>query len=178
VPARLSPTERALFTRRRKEIYEALHPETRQGGAPGVAGGGKAAKDDKLSSFATDTAAKTGRSGYEKDANLSSNNAPPRARTIQRTHAHHQKKTAPAVTPRRLLLFSICSGIAVISFLLAVVLGLRLGMRQGLALGLGREQRSDTTLRLRTGFTLVGEMLLKDLRILAKRGVVVEAWGQ
>lgn len=29
--ARLTPSERALFTRRRKEIYEAIHPETRNG---------------------------------------------------------------------------------------------------------------------------------------------------
>lgn len=29
--ARLTPSERALFTRRRKEIYEAIHPETRHG---------------------------------------------------------------------------------------------------------------------------------------------------
>jgi uncharacterized ParB-like nuclease family protein len=28
---KLTPSERALFTRRRKEIYEALHPETRNG---------------------------------------------------------------------------------------------------------------------------------------------------
>ena len=30
--SKLSPAERALFTRRRKEIYLALHPETRHGG--------------------------------------------------------------------------------------------------------------------------------------------------
>ncbi|MDD2862574.1 MAG: ParB N-terminal domain-containing protein, partial [Acidiphilium sp.] len=29
---RLTPSERALFTQRRKEAYEALHPETRNGG--------------------------------------------------------------------------------------------------------------------------------------------------
>lgn len=28
---RLTPSERALFTQRRKEAYEALHPETRNG---------------------------------------------------------------------------------------------------------------------------------------------------
>lgn len=53
---KLTPAERALFTRRRKEIYEALHPETRQGG---VGRGGY--KDDNLSSFSDDTAARTGR---------------------------------------------------------------------------------------------------------------------
>jgi len=31
--AKLTPAERALFTRRRKEIYVALHPETRHGAA-------------------------------------------------------------------------------------------------------------------------------------------------
>lgn len=62
---KLSPSERALFTRRRKEIYEALHPETRQGG---VGRGGY--KDDKLSSFSEDTASKTGqnRRTVERDA--------------------------------------------------------------------------------------------------------------
>src|ERR1700722_14331112 len=63
---------------------------------------------------------------------------------------------------------------SVARYALAVVLGLRLGMRQGL----GREQGSDTTLRLPAGFTLVGEMLLEDLGVNPKRGVVVEARGQ
>jgi hypothetical protein len=43
-------------------LYEALHPETKHGGASGKSGGGKKPKDDKLSSFAADTAAKTGTS--------------------------------------------------------------------------------------------------------------------
>lgn len=48
-------TERALLTARRKSIYEALHPETRRG-ATGRGG----YKEDNLSSFSADTAAKTG----------------------------------------------------------------------------------------------------------------------
>jgi hypothetical protein len=36
------------------------HPETKHGGAPGKAGGGKKAKNEKFSSFAQDTADKTG----------------------------------------------------------------------------------------------------------------------
>ena len=53
---KLTAAERALFTRRRKEAHEALHPETKGGHA------GAAAKwdaSDKLS-FASDPASKTG----------------------------------------------------------------------------------------------------------------------
>ena len=46
--------------KRRKEIYEALHPETKQGGLPGKPGGGKGAKTETVSSFADDVAMKTG----------------------------------------------------------------------------------------------------------------------
>jgi ParB family transcriptional regulator, chromosome partitioning protein len=54
---KLTPSERALFTRRRKEIYEALHPETRAH----VAGGhGKHRSAADNLSFAEDTATKTG----------------------------------------------------------------------------------------------------------------------
>lgn len=50
---KLTPTEAAMFTAERKRAYEAKHPETAHGKAsPG--------KDDNLSSFAADTAAKTG----------------------------------------------------------------------------------------------------------------------
>lgn len=51
--AELSPSDRARQTARRKAIYEALHPET---------GHGKASpnKDENFSSFAGDTASKTG----------------------------------------------------------------------------------------------------------------------
>jgi hypothetical protein len=51
-----------LFTVRRKEAYEELHPETRHGGSPGASGGGKVARDPKIGSFTKDTATKTGRS--------------------------------------------------------------------------------------------------------------------
>ncbi|MBR0649212.1 hypothetical protein GXW78_06030 [Roseomonas terrae] len=47
-----------MFTRRRKDIYEAIHPETRQGGV----GRGGYEKGANLASFSSDTAAKTGRS--------------------------------------------------------------------------------------------------------------------
>jgi ParB family transcriptional regulator, chromosome partitioning protein len=47
----------------RKKLYEKLHPQAKQGGAPGKAGGGKKARTDEerqqVSSFAEDTAKKT-----------------------------------------------------------------------------------------------------------------------
>src|SRR5690349_2216857 len=55
---KLTQAERALFTRRRKDIYEAIHPETRQGGV----GRGGYEKGANLASFSADTAARTGRS--------------------------------------------------------------------------------------------------------------------
>ena len=59
----LTPSERATFTRRRKEAYEALHPETRHGvaGAAAKHGDGAVAKL-ATASFADDQAAKTGQS--------------------------------------------------------------------------------------------------------------------
>jgi hypothetical protein len=42
------------------ELYEKVHPETKKGGAPGKAGGGKKAKTAKLATLARDTATKTG----------------------------------------------------------------------------------------------------------------------
>lgn len=65
--AELSPAEQAFQTARRKEIYEALHPETKQHVA-----GGKARQDsasDKLS-FAAQTSRATGRDKrtVERDA--------------------------------------------------------------------------------------------------------------
>lgn len=58
--AELSASERATQTARRKAIYLELHPETKQGGAPGLPGGGNA-KTDNLSSFASETATATGK---------------------------------------------------------------------------------------------------------------------
>ena len=64
---KLTPAERALFTRRRKDIYLAIHPETRAG----VAGAETKHRgaNDKLS-FAENTAAQTGvdRRTIERDA--------------------------------------------------------------------------------------------------------------
>ncbi len=62
IRAELSPAERALHIGKRKELYEKLHPETKHGGAPGKAGGGKKAKDAKLAPFAEATAKATGQS--------------------------------------------------------------------------------------------------------------------
>lgn len=58
----LSPAERAELTADRKAFYLAKHPETKHGGAPGKAGGGKNAKDSRLDSFVRTTSKKSGRS--------------------------------------------------------------------------------------------------------------------
>jgi len=57
-----TPSRQRLALARRKVLYEARWPETRHGGTPGKAGGGKKPKDDTMSSFADDTATKTGTS--------------------------------------------------------------------------------------------------------------------
>lgn len=69
---KFSKMEEARHLRRRKQLYEARHPETKKGGAPGKSGGGKKAKSDNLSSFAEDTAQKTGKSrrSVERDVEL------------------------------------------------------------------------------------------------------------
>jgi N6-adenosine-specific RNA methylase IME4 len=51
--------ERAEMLADRKEIYERMHPESKQGGAPGRKGGGKS-KNEMISGFASDTAKKIG----------------------------------------------------------------------------------------------------------------------
>jgi ParB family chromosome partitioning protein len=55
----LTPLERGEHIARRKQLYEQLHPETRPGGAPGKAGGGK--KPSGKVSFVVDAAERTGR---------------------------------------------------------------------------------------------------------------------
>jgi ParB-like chromosome segregation protein Spo0J len=65
IRAELTVLERGEHLARRKEIYEALHPETKQGGAPGKPGGGKVAKTPDsgvlVPSFVEETARKTGK---------------------------------------------------------------------------------------------------------------------
>lgn len=58
----LSAVQEAKALKRRKEIYLGLHPETKPGGSPGKAGGGKKAKMGNMPGFAEDTAQKTGKS--------------------------------------------------------------------------------------------------------------------
>jgi hypothetical protein len=58
----LTPAQRAKVTAQRKGAYQKAHPETKTGGAPGKAGGGKVAKNANLASFAADTASKSGKS--------------------------------------------------------------------------------------------------------------------
>lgn len=56
---KLTPAERAIFTQRRKDAYEALHPETKQGA---IGRGRERDPDSGTLSFVDDTAARTGRS--------------------------------------------------------------------------------------------------------------------
>lgn len=61
--------ERAEWWKRRKQLYESLHPETKHGGAPaeqecdrsGKLKGKAAPKEDKMSSFGADVSCKIGR---------------------------------------------------------------------------------------------------------------------
>jgi len=56
----LTPAQRAKVIAGRKKAYEAVHPETKHGGAAGKADGGKT-KGAKLASFAANTARRTGK---------------------------------------------------------------------------------------------------------------------
>jgi len=58
----LTATERAMFSARRKEAYEALHPETRHGVAGALAKHGDAVANSATASFADDQASRTGQS--------------------------------------------------------------------------------------------------------------------
>lgn len=64
----LTKAERALFTERRKQAYEALHPETRAGYAG--ASGRWDASANLAPAFTADTAARTGQSerAVQRDA--------------------------------------------------------------------------------------------------------------
>jgi len=63
----LTKSERALFTKRRKQAYEALHPETKHGGDRASRQVGDLKEADR---FTADTAAKTGQSerAVQRDA--------------------------------------------------------------------------------------------------------------
>jgi ParB-like nuclease domain len=63
IRAELSPSERASCTARRKEIYEALHPEAKHGGDRKSGGSSRKVCDmKKPARFTADTAVKTGKS--------------------------------------------------------------------------------------------------------------------
>jgi N6-adenosine-specific RNA methylase IME4 len=62
VRAELTPAERAMHIGERKKLYEKMYPETKHGGAPGKAGGGKKAKDAKIASFVEQTSKATSQS--------------------------------------------------------------------------------------------------------------------
>lgn len=81
----LTPSARALFTRKRKEAYEALHPETRHG----ATGNGRAESRKLCDStrFTADTAARTGKSerAVQLDAERGEKIAPEVLQEIQGT---------------------------------------------------------------------------------------------
>lgn len=58
----LTASERALFTRRRKEAYEALHPATKHGGDRRSTKSQTLRLETEVENFTADTAAKTGQS--------------------------------------------------------------------------------------------------------------------
>lgn len=85
----LTVLERGEHLARRKRIYEFLHPATRHGAAKGRAGGGKIgrSKDERISSFANDTAEKiklTGRT-IQHEVQIAEKIAPDVKETIRGT---------------------------------------------------------------------------------------------
>jgi ParB family chromosome partitioning protein len=61
----LTPAERAMFTKRRKDIYEALHPETKSGQAQAIGmhkSLGNNVSANLAPTFTEDTISKTGQS--------------------------------------------------------------------------------------------------------------------
>jgi uncharacterized ParB-like nuclease family protein len=82
----LSKAERAMFTQRRKEIYEALHPETRAGVFKGNQHTDVVA-ENFAATFAKDTAERTGRSerSVRMDASRGSKISPDVLRVIAGT---------------------------------------------------------------------------------------------
>lgn len=58
----LTPAERALHVARRKELYERLHPKTRQGKAPGAGRGKRRSEESQIETFVSDAARRTGKS--------------------------------------------------------------------------------------------------------------------
>ena len=62
IRADLTPSEQALHIDRRKKLYENLYPETKHGGAPGKAGGGKRESRQNGNSRFTEATAKNGQS--------------------------------------------------------------------------------------------------------------------
>jgi ParB family chromosome partitioning protein len=91
--------ERLLALARRKELYEALHPESKQGGLPGKAGGGKA-KTAESASFVSDTADKTGKahSTVAHDQTIADNLDPQAATTLVGTPSGDSKAELSALS--------------------------------------------------------------------------------
>lgn len=85
----LTPSARALFTRKRKEAYEALHPETAYDARPGRGGKCRQIGDNSAPAerFTADTAARTGQSErvVQRDAERGEKIAPEVLQEIQGT---------------------------------------------------------------------------------------------
>src|SRR4051794_7450291 len=84
-PATLSKAERPLFTQRRKEIYEALHPETRHGENQHTRS--RQLGDSTPDRFTSDTATKTSQSerSVQRDATRGDRIAPDVLRVVAGT---------------------------------------------------------------------------------------------